>query len=148
MPTTAAHSIEPVTLTAVADAITALEAAAAALRIVAAQLDDATTIPAPLPHGLVIDAAAHTVTVGTIRVDVTRLEWLLLNHLASDPTRVFDKAALLRTIWGVRALTGSRIRTLDSHACRLRTKLAAADPTAPWIHNVWGQGYALTSPNA
>jgi DNA-binding response OmpR family regulator len=35
-------------------------------------------------------------------------------------------------------------RTLDSHACRLRLKLAAAaGERERWIDNVWGVGYRL-----
>ena len=41
----------------------------------------------------------------------------------AEPTRVFTKDELLRTIWGFRTLGSTR--TLDSHACRLRHKLGA-----------------------
>ncbi len=49
-------------------------------------------------------------------------EFALLRPLAAEPTRVFTKAELLRDVWGFRALGATR--TLDSHACRLRRKLA------------------------
>jgi two-component system phosphate regulon response regulator PhoB len=35
------------------------------------------------------------------------------------------------------------VRTLDSHACRLRQKLCAQGDRA-WVRNVWGVGYMLT----
>ena len=35
----------------------------------------------------------------------------------------------------------SRTRTVDTHACRLRHKLAAAG--GAYVHNVWGVGYRL-----
>jgi DNA-binding response OmpR family regulator len=38
-----------------------------------------------------------------------------------------------------------RTRTLDSHASRLRRKLAAATET-PYVLNEWGVGYRLMSP--
>src|SRR6266545_3375776 len=50
----------------------------------------------------------------------------LLLKLMTDPTRVFTKEQLLREVWGFRSL--GRTRTLDSHASRLRRKLAAAVP--------------------
>ena len=40
----------------------------------------------------------------------------------AEPTRVFTKEELLRDVWGFRAMGSTR--TLDSHACRLRQKLA------------------------
>jgi DNA-binding response OmpR family regulator len=36
-------------------------------------------------------------------------------------------------------------RTLDSHCCRLRRKLATAG-AAPLVHNIWGTGYRLADP--
>ncbi len=52
---------------------------------------------------------------------------------------MFTKQELLRDVWDFRA-TG-RTRTLDSHACRLRSKLNAAGGS--YVHNVWGVGYRL-----
>src|SRR5918996_1334772 len=59
------------------------------------------------------------------------------------PTRVFTKEQLLRDVWGFRSL--GRTRTVDSHASRLRRKLAACSPT-PYVLNVWGVGYRLLAP--
>lgn len=39
-----------------------------------------------------------------------------------------------------------RTRTLDSHAPRLRRKLAAVSPR-PWVVNQWGVGYRLVEPD-
>jgi DNA-binding response OmpR family regulator len=49
----------------------------------------------------------------------------------------------LRDVWGFRAQ--GRTRTLDSHACRLRLKLAAASD-ARFVECVWGVGYRLVPP--
>jgi DNA-binding winged helix-turn-helix (wHTH) protein len=59
----------------------------------------------------------------------------------SDPKLafVFTKEELLRTIWGYRSLGSTR--TLDSHACRLRHKLATHGDR--YVVNVWGVGYRL-----
>jgi DNA-binding response OmpR family regulator len=73
-------------------------------------------------------------------VELANLEYELLLRLASEPTRVFSKQQLLRDIWGHRV--SMRTRTLDSHACRLRTKLAAAGG-GRWVQTVWGFGYRL-----
>ncbi len=86
-----------------------------------------------------IDIAQRQVTVRGRQVHVSRKEFALLRILASEPTRVFTKSELLRTIWGHRS-TGST-RTLDSHACRLRHKLGAHGDR--YVINVWGVGYRL-----
>jgi DNA-binding response OmpR family regulator len=89
---------------------------------------------------LEIDTAARTATFQGMPVELRRLEFALLAHLARDPTRVHDKQDLLREVWGYRA-TGST-RTLDSHASRLRRKLASAGAEG-WVCSAWGVGYRL-----
>jgi len=91
---------------------------------------------------LEIDPAARSVTLNGRRVVVSQKEFALLRTLAADPTRVFTKDELLRTLWGYRASTnGGSTRTLDSHACRLRQKLARDGDR--YLVNVWGVGYRL-----
>jgi DNA-binding response OmpR family regulator len=65
-----------------------------------------------------------------------------LHALASEPTRVFTKHELLRDVWGFRCQ--ARTRTIDSHVCRLRAKLAAAGDER-FIENIWGVGYRLVA---
>ena len=88
---------------------------------------------------LVIDRAARSVTVGCVAVGLAAKEYDLLVKLAGEPSRVFTKEQLLRDVWGFRSL--GRTRTLDSHASRLRRKLAAAG--GDYVRNVWGVGYSL-----
>lgn len=89
---------------------------------------------------LAIDAVAHAVTVDGREVDLRRMEFELLVHLARDPERVFAKDELLRAVWEYRC--GGSTRTVDSHASRLRRKLAP-DGARRWVINVWGVGYRL-----
>ena len=86
------------------------------------------------------DLATRSVMVGEVAVSLAGKEYELLLKLMSDPTRVFTKEQLLREVWGFRSL--GRTRTLDSHASRLRRKLAAAG-TGSVVVNVWGVGYRL-----
>ena len=72
---------------------------------------------------------------------LSRLEFDLLAHLASEPTRGFGKWELLRDVWGYS--TPGSTRTVDAHSCWLRRRLAAAG--APnLIVNVRGGGYRLS----
>jgi DNA-binding response OmpR family regulator len=89
---------------------------------------------------LLIDRAARRVTLGGMGVALAAKEYDLLVKLAGEPGRVFTKEQLLREVWGFRSL--GRTRTLDSHASRLRRKLAAAG--GDFVRNVWGVGYSLT----
>jgi DNA-binding response OmpR family regulator len=87
-----------------------------------------------------LDSRSRAVTLDGRPVSLCRLEFQLLLHLASEPTRVFTRAELLRSVWGV-AATGPT-RTLDSHASRLRRKLAGGGRR--WVVSVRGVGYRLT----
>jgi DNA-binding response OmpR family regulator len=88
---------------------------------------------------LEIDPAARSVQLNGRRLAVSQKEFALLRTLAADPTRVFSKEELLRSLWGFR--TNGSTRTLDSHACRLRQKLARDGDR--YLVNVWGVGYRL-----
>ncbi|MBA2568099.1 MAG: response regulator transcription factor [Actinobacteria bacterium] len=87
-----------------------------------------------------VDTATRRVTVGDERLALPGKEYELLSKLAGDPHRVFTKEELLREVWGFRSL--GRTRTLDSHASRLRRRLARPD-RPPYVQNVWGVGYCL-----
>jgi DNA-binding response OmpR family regulator len=89
---------------------------------------------------LEIDTAAHAVSFSGARVELCRLEYELLVHLARKPTTVCSKRELLQAIWNRRTDQGAR--TLDSHASRLRRKLAAVGADG-FVVNVWGVGYRL-----
>jgi DNA-binding response OmpR family regulator len=89
---------------------------------------------------LAIDPGARAVSVQGRCVQLRRLEYELLLHLARDPGRVCAKQELMHSVWGY-ATPGST-RTLDSHASRLRRKLGA-DGQERWVVNVRGVGYRL-----
>lgn len=94
------------------------------------------------------------ITAGPVRIDVhgrrvtvacqetpplSVLEFQLLCALARDPSRVYTRAELLRDVWSHRGAWSTR--TVESHAHRLRTKLAGAGQAL--VVNVWGVGYRL-----
>ena len=88
---------------------------------------------------LELDPVTREVRVGGVLVELAQKEFALLRALATEPTRVFTKEELLRDVWGFRSM--GTTRTLDSHACRLRQKLAVAGER--FVVNVWGVGYRL-----
>ena len=88
---------------------------------------------------LELDPAGREVRLRGRRINLSQKEFALLRALATDPTRVWTKEELLRDVWGFRTL--GTTRTLDSHACRLRHKLA--EQGDKFVVNVWGVGYRL-----
>jgi DNA-binding response OmpR family regulator len=92
---------------------------------------------------IVIDRPTRCVSVKGKRLHLAAKEFELLVRLAVEPRRVYTKEELLREIWGFRSM--GRTRTLDSHASRLRRKLAVLSDT-PYVINEWGVGYRLMLP--
>ena len=90
---------------------------------------------------LTVDRHARRASLAGRVLDLSAKEFALLAALAKDPTRVLTKGELLRDVWGYRA--AARTRTVDSHASRLRRKLAAQGGGERWVVNVWGIGYRL-----
>jgi len=92
---------------------------------------------------LTIDRPTRCARVGGHRLTLPAKEFELLAKLAEHPTRVWTKDELLREVWGFRAM--GRTRTLDSHASRVRRRIAELTDT-PYVLNQWGVGYRLMLP--
>lgn len=91
--------------------------------------------------GVMIDVAAHEVSVEGRAVSLTQQEFALLRFLASNRGRVYSRQQLLERVWGVDYYGGSR--TVDIHIRRLRMKLG--EDKVP-IETVRGVGYKLRAP--
>ncbi|MFG1610818.1 winged helix-turn-helix domain-containing protein [Actinoplanes sp. NPDC049265] len=81
--------------------------------------------------------SSRQVLVDGDALPLTRLEFELLQFLASNRRRVFTRAQLLAGVWGYEH-TGER--TVDVHVRRLRLKLG---PQVSLITTVYGVGYRL-----
>jgi two-component system response regulator ResD len=91
--------------------------------------------------GMHVDLAARTVEVAGTVVCLSPLEFEVLVAFASDPVRVFNKHELAERIWGHEHISG---RTVESHICRLRTRLVDAGAGTVLV-NRWGHGWSLTT---
>jgi DNA-binding response OmpR family regulator len=89
---------------------------------------------------LVVDRRARRVLVDGRDVVLSQKELALLAKLATEPDHVFTREQLLRDVWDYRHWAPTR--TVESHASRLRRKLAAAGLDG-WVVNAWGVGYKL-----
>jgi DNA-binding response OmpR family regulator len=85
-------------------------------------------------------AGARRAFIGEAPLRLSVKEFALLAVLATDPTRVFTKQELLKSVWGYQP--GDPTRTLDSHASRLRVMLRRAG-AAGLVVNRRSVGYQL-----
>jgi two-component system, OmpR family, alkaline phosphatase synthesis response regulator PhoP len=93
------------------------------------------------PGGLVLDPERRTAVVGETALDLTRLEFDLLQRLLSNAGRVLTRERLLEQVWNY-DFTGDT-RAVDSAIKRLRSKLRQASPEADCIEAVRGLGYRI-----
>ena len=88
-----------------------------------------------------IDDFRMRVELNGARVDLTPVEFKLLQALARHAGRVYRRDELLDVIYD--DFRDVSDRTVDSHIKNLRRKLGQALPSHPLIHSVYGIGYKL-----
>ncbi len=99
--------------------------------------------PAPVRRfgDLVVDPAAREVRLGEEPVELTRLEFDLLDALSERPRVVLSRRQLLERAWGADWLGDDHL--VEVHVANLRRKLGD-DPRSPrYIRTVRGVGYRM-----
>lgn len=90
---------------------------------------------------LVVDRRRHEVSRAGAKIDLTPLEFQILDLLASEPGRAWSRNDLLDRVWSTE-YEGYQ-RNIDPHINRLRKKLES-DPKNPhYVLTVRGVGYKL-----
>lgn len=90
---------------------------------------------------ILVDRAAHEVSVAGKPVQLTAKEFALLAYLCERRGKVLSREHLLSRVWG-NAYDGGP-RTVDIHVRRLRAKLGEALP----LETLRGSGYKLRTPD-
>ena len=90
---------------------------------------------------LVIDKRRHEVTLGGARVDLTPLEFQILERLASEPGRAWSRNDLLDVVWSTE-YEGYQ-RNIDPHINRLRKKIEPDLKNPRYVLTVRGFGYKM-----
>jgi DNA-binding response OmpR family regulator len=88
---------------------------------------------------LVIDGTAREVTVDGGLVELTRIEFDLLDALASSPRRAFGRRSLMTKVWGEGWFGDDHV--VDVHLANLRRKIGEPASHPLHIKTVRGVGY-------
>lgn len=92
---------------------------------------------------LVLDPATHSVVRGERRLELTAMEFALLELFLNHPREVLPRAFIFKTVWGFDF--GSASNALNVRIGQLRRKLEArGEPRL--IHTVRSVGYVLREP--
>lgn len=98
------------------------------------------TLPQQTPAtGLHLDKEAYVASFSGKELDLTPVEFKLLQFLQSQPRKVFSRNSLLSELYDDHRIVTDR--TVDTHIKNLRRKLDQADPTTEYITSVYGVGY-------
>lgn len=89
---------------------------------------------------IVLDRTTKRVHRGTRSIDLGPTEFRLLEHLMEKPGRVYTRAQLLDSVWGLSVEIDER--TVDVHVGRLRKELSGPKDKDP-IRTVRGSGYGF-----
>jgi len=74
-------------------------------------------------------------------MELTPVEFRLLQQLNSQPGRVFSRSQLIDHLYQDHRVVTDR--TVDTHIKNLRKKIVDLNPNEPLIHSVYGVGYKL-----
>ena len=89
--------------------------------------------------GLRLDEARYKATLDGTELDLTAVEFKLLQFLADSPGRIYNRQQLMDRIYPDERIVSDR--TIDSHIKKLRKKIADVSTATELIHSVYGVGY-------
>jgi two-component system, OmpR family, response regulator BaeR len=100
--------------------------------------------PPVAPGPLNLHREELRVRAGAAEIELTAVEFALLETLHSAPGRIFSRDRLMDRIYRDHRVVSDR--TIDSHVKKLRRKLAELLPEQELVHSVYGVGYRYEVP--
>jgi len=94
---------------------------------------------APPEHGLVMNRDSHSATLGGVSLELTAVEFALLDALRSKAGRVLSRTQLMDEMYSDYRVVSDR--AVDTHIKNIRRKLTAAAPGTDLIESIYGLGY-------
>ena len=95
--------------------------------------------PATPEPDLVLNEATYQARLRGRDLELTAVEFKLLQLLAAKPGRIYGREQIMARIYPDDRFVNDR--TVDSHIKKLRRKIQVVDPQAECIHSVYGVGY-------
>ncbi len=86
--------------------------------------------------GIMIDKAAHLVTVDGKRIELSYKEFELLSYFVENEGIALSREKILNHVWNYDYFGDAR--TIDTHVKKLRSKMGSK---GDYIKTIWGMGY-------
>lgn len=93
-------------------------------------------------NGIRVNKELNEVYSDDREIDLTELEYQILNLLISAPKRIFSAQLIFETVWGEPYMYSSSA-TVMVHIRKLRVKLEDDPQNPKHVMTVWGKGYRL-----
>ena len=90
---------------------------------------------------IVMHPEDFSVTVGGKPLMLTKREYLILELLMENPTKVFTKSNIYESVWNEEFL--GEENAVNVHISNIRQKLAKLHPEETYIQTVWGIGFKM-----
>lgn len=85
---------------------------------------------------IVLDEAAHMVTINDKSIDLSFKEFELLSYFMKNEGRALTRENILNQVWNYDYFGDAR--TIDTHVKKLRNKMGSK---GAYIRTIWGMGY-------
>ena len=86
--------------------------------------------------GIVLDEAAHMVTIDDKSIDLSFKEFELLSYFMKNEGRALTRENILNQVWNYDYFGDAR--TIETHVKKLRNKMGSK---GAYIRTIWGMGY-------
>ena len=89
----------------------------------------------------VLDINSRTVTKNGVSIDLTQVEYQILEYFMNNKNTALDRSSILNHIWGESYYGDDKI--VDVNIRRIRLKIEDEPSNPQYIMTIWGYGYKL-----
>ena len=87
----------------------------------------------------VLDLRSHTLTKSGVNIDLTQMEFQIVEYFFTNPNVALDRSDILKFVWGDSYFGDEKVVDVNIH--RLRNKVEEEPSQPKHLITVWGMGY-------
>lgn len=87
----------------------------------------------------VLDLRSHTLTKNGVNIDLTQMEFQIIEYFFTNPNVALDRNDILKFVWGDSYFGDEKVVDVNIH--RLRNKVEDEPSQPKHLITVWGMGY-------
>lgn len=87
----------------------------------------------------VLDLRSHTLTKNGVNIDLTQMEFQIVEYFFTNPNVALDRNEILKFVWGDSYFGDEKVVDVNIH--RLRNKVEDEPSQPKHLITVWGMGY-------